>query len=182
MEPPREPAEAVDWEAIRQRYSRQARIYDRFETHATAGAAYQAPELRARRVAQVARWKAMTAPERQALLQAEAAEAERWEDFLVSLYTDADQDNDLGSRRTAWRIALVVPGEGEALPVEIRRERMDAQLRELYPFVGDFDVAYRVRFARWKGAPLAGRRFLLRIAGPKGRLDFDFAEEVRASP
>jgi len=103
-----------------------------------------------------------------------ASEAARFEEFLVAFYTHEPQDDDLGSRNSVWRVALVVEGEGEELPVEIRPERADAQVRELYPFVGDFDTVYRVRFARWKGAPLAGRPFLLRIAGPEGRMEFRY--------
>lgn len=174
MHPPPEPPEARAWEAERARWSRQARLYDRFEAHAFAGAVYQAPALRARRAEQVAAWRAMTAPERQKLLDAEAADAARFEDFLVVFYTHDPLDDDLGTRNSVWRVALVVEGEGEELPVEIRPERADAQVRELYPFVGDFDTVYRVRFARWKGAPLASRPFLLRIAGAEGRMEFRY--------
>ena len=174
MHPPPEPPEARAWQAVRARWARQARLYDRFEAHAFASAVYQAPELRARRAEQVAAWRAMTAAERQSLLDAEAAEAGRWEDFMVSFYADDPKDDDLGTSGSVWRVALVVEGEGEALPLEIRSQRADAQVRELYPSIGDFDTVYRVRFARWKGAPLAGRPFLLRIAGPEGRLELRF--------
>lgn len=174
MHPPPEPPETRAWEAARTRWSRRAWLYDRFETHAFAAAAYQAPDLRVRRAEQVAAWRAMTAPERQKLLDAEADEAARFEEFLVAFYADDSRDDDLGTRNSVWRVALVVEGEGEELPVEIRLERADAQMRELYPFVGEFDSVYRIRFPRWKGAPLPERPFLLRIAGPEGRLEFRF--------
>lgn len=174
MHPPPEPAESRAWEAERARWSRQARLYDRFEAHAFAAAVYQAPALRLRRAEQVAAWRAMTAPERQRLLDAEVAEAERFEDFVVTFYTHDPKDDDLGAKDSVWRVALVVEGEGEALPLEIRPEKADAQVRELYPQIGDFDTVYRVRFARWKGAPLAGRPFLLRIVGPEGRIEFRY--------
>lgn len=174
MRPPREPEESRAWAVELHRWARRARLYDRFEAHAFASAVYQAPELRVRRVEQVAAWRAMTAPERQKLLDAEAGEAARYEDFLVGFYTHDPKDDDLGAKDSVWRVALVVEGEGEELPLEIRPQKADAQLRELYPAVGDFDTVYRVRFARWKGAPLAGRPFLLRIAGPEGRIEFRY--------
>jgi hypothetical protein len=174
MHPPLEPSETRAWEAERTRWSRRARLYDRFEAHAFAAAVYQAPSLRIRRAEQVAAWRAMTAAERQRLLDAEAAEAARFEEFLVAFYTHDPKDDDLGAKDSIWRVALVVEGEGEELPVEIRPERADAQVRELYPAIGDFDTLYRVRFARWKGAPLSGRPFLLRIAGPEGKIEFRF--------
>jgi hypothetical protein len=74
-----------------------------------------------------------------------------------------------------WRVALVIPGEPDRLPAERAREiRTDAMLRRLYPEIGDFDTVYRVRFARTQ--PLDGRPFTLRLAGAKGRLDFQYGE------
>ena len=55
--------EADAWAAIRGRYTRTAKLYDRFETHAFGTATWQVAEVRARRVDQVAAWKAMTAPD-----------------------------------------------------------------------------------------------------------------------
>jgi hypothetical protein len=174
--PPAGPAEGRDWTEARLRWSRSARLYDRFAAHAFVGAAYQSAALRRARVEQVATWRAMTESERKGLAEAEAADGALWEEFLVSMFTVDGQDNDLDLRQSIWRMALVVEGEGEALPAEVRGVRPDAQLRELYPFIGDFDLVYRVRYPRWKGAPLDGRKFLLRIAGAEGQMDLDFSE------
>jgi hypothetical protein len=58
--------------------------------------------------------------------------------------------------------------------VQVRAVTADALVRTLYPRIGDFDTVYRVRFRRGAGAPLGQRAFLLRMAGPRGRLDFPF--------
>ncbi|MFL5261816.1 MAG: hypothetical protein ACJ79L_05370, partial [Anaeromyxobacteraceae bacterium] len=71
-------------------------------------------------------------------------------------------------------VALVLEGEGELLPDKIEAIRTDATLRTLYPTIGDFDVVYRVRFARRPGTPLADRVFTLRLASAHGRLEFPF--------
>jgi hypothetical protein len=173
--PPPGPSELPAWTAARARWSRSAKLYDRFETHAFLSAAYQSPELRRGRVDQVADWRKMTAAEKAAALEAEAAEERRAEDFLVALYTVDPRDNDLDLKQSIWRVALVVPGEGEALPTEVKAVRTDAQLRELYPFIGEFHSMYRVRFAPWKAGPLASRPFLLRVAGAEGQMDLDYA-------
>ncbi len=173
LQNPRLGPEADAWGAVRARWTRSADLHDRLQTHALASALYLAPEVRRRRVEQVAAWKAMTGEERSRAMAAEEAEAAKGEEFLVSLFTAEARDNDLVDRRSVWRVALVLD-EGELLPTEVRTERIDTLLRDLYPFVGDYDTVYRIRLPRVPGEPLAGRRFVLRIAGSEGRMDFVF--------
>lgn len=161
------------WAAARDRWTREARLYDRFETHALATATYHSSEVRRLRVEQVAAWQAMTAEEQARAQAAERAEAAQGEDFLVSLFTTDARDNDLDDRRSVWRVALVLD-EGEALPSEIRTVRVDTLLRALFPFIHEYDTVYRVRFPPVAGEPLEKRHFILRIAGSEGKMDFEF--------
>jgi hypothetical protein len=170
---PRGGPEAEAWTATRTRWTRGARLYDTFETHALATALYESPEARRRRVEVVAEWKAMTAEERNGALAAEEAEAAKGEEFLLSFFTPDTRDNDLDDRRTVWRVALVLD-DGELLPTEIRARKVDGLLRDLYPFIHEYDTVYRIRFPRAPGGALDGRRFVLRIAGSRGKMDFAF--------
>ncbi len=170
---PRPTAEEGDWAAARQRALRSGKLYDGLTTNAFVTAVYQSRDLREARVARVAAWKVASPEETQRQLDTERAEAERFEDFLVFLWTPDRLDADLETLRSTWRVALVVPGEPDRLPAERGREiRVDAMLRQLYPELGDFDAVYRIRFART--TPLDGRPFTLRLAGAKGRLDFQY--------
>ncbi len=162
-----------EWAASRDRYARSAKLYDGFTTRAFVYAVYQAPEVRRARVERLAVWRAMTAEEKARLADEERSDGEKWDDFLVSVFTADRADNDLDARASIWRVALVVTGEGDALPASVTQVRSDATIRELYPGVGDFDTVYRVRFPRWK-APLVDRRFALELAGARGRLDLRF--------
>jgi hypothetical protein len=159
------------WARVRARYARSAKLYDGFATRAFAQVIYAAPEVRRARVNRLATWRGMTREEKERLAATERADGERWEEFLVSFFTADRGDNDLDSRDSVWRVALVVPGEGETLPVSVEELRPDATIRELYPEVGDFDTVYRVRFAHWR-SPLTDRPFSLEIAGARGRLAF----------
>ena len=134
--------------------------------------------VRAARVVRVAAWRNLTPAERDALLASEQDEAERFEDFIVSLFTSDRADNDLDSTRSVWRVVLVVEGEGDAEPVRIEQVRPDATLRTLYPTIGDFDTVYRVRFPRWPHGSLSERRFILRLAGARGRVDLAFPAQA----
>jgi hypothetical protein len=170
---PTPPADQGEWAALRERATRSGKLYDGLGTNAFLRAVYQASDVRQARVSRLATWSAMPAVERDRLLAAERDEAARYDDFLVSLFTPNRADNDLDATRSIWRVALVVPGEGERLPVGISQVKADSTLRALYPGIGDFDVVYRVRFARWE-PPLAQRRFVLRLAGARGRIDLEF--------
>ena len=171
---PRPTPEEGGWAKERDHFSASAKLYDGLTTRAFASAVYQAPSVREARVQRLAEWQNMTAEERDKLLAAEREEAERYDDFLVSLFTVDRPENDLDTTRSVWRVALVIEGEGELLPEKIEALRADATLRTLYPMIGDFDVVYRVRFARRPGAPLADRVFILRLSGARGRLEFPF--------
>jgi hypothetical protein len=176
---PRQPVPDTNegaWAGARHRFTRGSRVYDRFDDKAFATATYQALPVRLARAERVATWKKMTEEERNALLAAEQAEDEKWEDFLVAFFVGADfAANDLDAPKSVWRVALVVPGAGELLPARIEQVKKDATLTTLYPYVGHFDVAYRVRFAKWKGEkPLAELPFVLRIAGALGKVDLDW--------
>ena len=167
---PNPPPDQGEWAVVRERATRSAKLYDGLGTNAFVRAVYQASDVRQARASRLATWQAMTTAERDRLLAAERDEAAQYDDFVVSLFTPDAADNDLDSLRSIWRVALVVPGEGEKLPVRIYQVKADSTLRQLYPTVTDFDIVYVVRFTRWD-PPLAQRHFTLRLAGARGRAD-----------
>jgi hypothetical protein len=170
---PNPPSDQGAWASARDAATRSGKLYDGLGTNAFIRAVYQATDVRQARVSRLAIWTAMTDAERDRLLAAERGEAAQYDDFVVSMFTPDRADNDLDAIRSIWRVALVVPGEGERLPVGVSQLKPDSTLRALYPSIGDFDVVYRVRFTRWD-PPLAQRHFTLRVAGPRGRLDLQF--------
>ena len=181
---PRQPVPTAlegEWAAQRDRFTRSGKGYDRLDDQVFVTATYQAPSVRQARVDRLAEWKAMTAEEREQLLSAERADAEQWEEFLLAFYTNDRAANDLASTQSVWRVALAVEGAGELLPAR-RPEivRADATVTGLYPYLGKFDIAYRVRFPRWKGErPLHEIPFTLVVAGALAKVELRFGEPVR---
>jgi hypothetical protein len=167
------------WAEVRDRFTATAKLYDGLSTRAFASTVYQAPEVRERRVARLAVWREMAQEERDKLIAQERDESAQYEEFLVSLFTVDRPDNDLDASRSVWRVSLSVEGEGEEEPLKVEQVRTDATLRTLYPTIGDFDTVYRVRFARWPKGPLAERKFTLRIAGARGRMDLKLPAEPK---
>lgn len=160
------------WDEERERFTRSRKIYDAFDDQAFATATWEAPRVREARAGQLAAWKDMTPAEREKLLAAERAEGERHEDFFLAFFTSDRRANDLVSSRSSWRIALAVAGETDVLPERVEMVPIDPTLQALYPYLGTFDLAYRIRFPRWKGArPLAETPFELVIAGALGKIE-----------
>ncbi len=168
------------WARARDRFTASAKLYDGLSTRAFVSAVYQAPEVRETRVARLAVWKNLAPQERDAMLAAERDEAAQFDDFIVSFFTADRADNDLDAQRSVWRLAVAVQGEGEAEPAKVEGVRTDATLRTLYPTIGDFDQVYRVRFPRWAAGALTDRRFELRMASARGKLDLAFPAAATA--
>jgi len=75
---------------------------------------------------------------------------------------------------SVWRIE-VSDGADRADASSARVAAADATMKQLFPYLGPFDLVYRVRVP-WQGASLEGRPFQLRIAGALGRLTLRFGE------
>lgn len=158
------------WGELRDRFTRSTKVYDLLDDRAFATATYQPLALRDAAVDRVAAWRAYSEQQKSAALAQEQAEAAAEEDFLLAFYTGERNDNDLDSPKTIWRVALVV-GELEIAPARIELVRVDTTLRTLYPYIGEFDRLYRIRFPAWKGPqPLTENPFTLLVAGAPGRV------------
>ncbi len=164
------------WADARDAWTRRVKIYNQLDDVAFATATYQAPSVRAARVERMAVWKGMPPADRDAALAKEQAEGAEAEEFLLAFFTEDRRANDLATDRGTWRVALVVDGREQALPVKVTTVKRDPTIQALYPYITDFETIYRVRFPKYVGAkPLDQLPFQLRIAGPLGKLDLSFA-------
>ncbi|HET9552826.1 MAG TPA: hypothetical protein VFP50_07650 [Anaeromyxobacteraceae bacterium] len=176
--PPRAPQpgpDAGEWGALRDGASRQAKLYDGFVHRATASATWLSPPVREAASRRLAEWQAWPPADLEAALAAGRADAAQGEEFVVAFYTADKKDNDLDARPSVWHVEID-DGAARAPAAAVTAERSDATLRQLFPYVGPFDTVYRIRIP-WTGAPLAGRPFVLRIAGALGAMGLDFGAQ-----
>ncbi len=169
---PKPGPEEGEWARVRDANTRGVKLYDGLATRAFASAVWQSPEVRAARLERTAVWKALTAEERARAQAAEDEAAAAFDEFTVAIFTTDTDDNDLSARQSSWHLAIVAADGSESTGPQVTELRTDALLRTLYPRIGDFDSVYLVRFAK-RPAATAGP-FTLRIAGPRGRMDFPF--------
>jgi hypothetical protein len=163
-----------EWAVRRNQATRRASLYDRFEHRATATVTYLSPEVRTARARRLGEWLGWTEQELQRHLDAEAAEAARYDDFVLAFYTSDRKSNDLDSRDSVWRVAINL-GDGTELVThdELALDR-NATILHLYPYIGVFDTVYRVRFNRAPGPPLSTRPFQLELGSAMGKLEIAF--------
>jgi len=178
--PPREPVAGPEDKAyaeLRDVASRRARLYDGFVHRADLNGTWLSPEVRQAGTRRLADWQSWGPQELEAALQADRAEAEKGEQFLLALYTADRKHNDLADQGSIWRVVLD-DGSLQVTATTVELVPPDANLRQLFPYIGPFDVVYRARLA-WTGAPLAGRPFSLQVRGSLGALVLDFGPKGR---
>jgi len=163
-----------EWATVRNAATRRAILYDRFVHRATLTATYLGPAQRRARVDRLAKWLDWTEEERAARQKVEDAEAARYDDFLVSLYTADHHDNDLDTKRSIWRVALDLADGKDLVTHDATVLDADATLRNLFPYLGPFEIVYRVRFPRVDGPPLSGQTFTLELSSALGKLELPF--------
>lgn len=162
-----------EWAAVRSQATRRALIFDRLSHRATATATYLPLSVREARVRRLAEWQGWTEEEKAAHLVTERAEAQKYEEFLLAFYVSESRANDLDAPASVWRLALKLE-DGDVVTRDATALEPDVNLMGVFPYVGPFDVVYRVRFPKPSGAPLADRPFRLEIASALGKLELPF--------
>jgi hypothetical protein len=168
------------WAMARDGATRTSKLYDVLDDVAFATATWQSDAVRAARVDRLAEWKGMVPAEKEALRARERAEAAEGEEFLLALFTDDRRANDLATDKGTWRVALLVNGNEQAVPVKVSVVKRDPTIQILYPYVTDFVTLYRVRFPKLPGqTSLSALPFELRIAGALGALRMSWDPPAR---
>jgi hypothetical protein len=160
--------ESGTWPQERDAATRRADIYDGFEHRADVWTIRLTPAVREERARRVAAWQDWTAAELEAKLGHERAEAAKWDDFIVFLYTADKKWNDLDAVESVWRMVFDMGG-GEEVRGKAESIARDATFDALFPMGGPFDVVYRVRFPRFDPEPFP-RPGVLRLASALGEL------------
>jgi hypothetical protein len=178
---PQPPTTEGEWAKERDAATRRGLLYDRFDHVATATATLITPEVREARARRLAEWFGWTPAELDKRLEQERRAAAQGEEFFLSLYTSQSSDNDLDAPRSIWRIAVKVDGV-DVLPKNVKGAEKNANDLVTFPYVGHFDVTYRVFLPTPPGGSLAGRKFVLEISSAKGKLTLDWGDPRSAGP
>jgi hypothetical protein len=174
---PRSPLPATregEWAVARDAATRRDVLYDGFTHRATATATHLSLSVREARARRLAEWLGWTPQELEDRLAAERAEAAGGEEFLLCFYAADSRANDLDAPRSVWRVALKA-GDADLLATRVTSIDSDATIVGLFPYVGPFDVVYRVTLPKPPGGALDGRPFALQLSSTLGKVNLDYA-------
>jgi hypothetical protein len=164
-----------EWAAARDAATRRFVLYDGFTHRATATATLLSMPVRDARARRLAAWLGWTEKELADRLAQERAEHEAGEEFLLSFFTADSRAQDLDAPTSVWRVALKVDG-ADVVARKITAVDRNANLVGLFPYVGSFDVAYRVLVPRPPSGDLTGKSFALELASGLGKVVLDYGQ------
>jgi hypothetical protein len=170
---PRPTPKEGEWGVVRDAATRRALLYDGLKHRATGTATHLSLQVREARARRLADWFGWTAQELEDQLAQEQLDAAAGEEFILSFYTADQRSNDLDAPRSVWRVAVKADG-ADVLASRVTSIDRDVTTVGLYPYVGQFEVVYRVFVPLAPGGPLAGREFTLELASALGRVAIDF--------
>jgi len=162
-----------EWGLARNAATRRVIVYDGLKHRATATATYLSLPVREARARRLAEWLGWTPQELQDRLDRERDDAAHGEEFLLCFYTADARANDLDAPRSVWRVALKV-GTEDVLASRVTSIDSDATIVGLFPYVGPFDVVYRVFLPHAPSGALEGRPFVLELASALAKVEVDF--------
>ncbi len=136
------------YQEILDRFSDRAEIYDGFDTRLFAGTTFQSMAYREARVRRLAKFKFLPQARVEEMLEKERAEAEQFHEFILGVHVNDYRFDDFDRKDSIWRVVMMTPSM-EVEPVSIERiGRANLNMRAMYPYMGVFWVAYRVRFPK----------------------------------
>lgn len=160
-----------DYDAITERWTRQARMRGTYQEALELAATFKSSEWRAARAEKDADARGLEGEARkQRMEQAQADAAGPYEfELMVVTWDRRESDLERGAK-SVWRVRLLDEQGFEVEPLEvIKDKRPPFIIREEFPAYGDFATAYIVRFPRTK--PLLGpgvRQLRLRLSSARG--------------
>jgi hypothetical protein len=165
-----------EWASVRDLATRRGVVFDRFQERAIVTMTYLSPGVREARSRRLGEWLGWTDKELQDRLKAEAAEAAKYEDFVVAVFTTDRKANDLDSKNSVWRLAVRLDDGNELVTRDATALDANVTVRNLYPYVSPFDTVYRIRLNRAPGGPLEKRTFIFEMASAMGRMELVFGD------
>lgn len=158
-------------------WTRTGSLYDHLETVALVSVLYESWPVRKAYAEAVSQAQLLTGPEEQERVKFERKESERFEDFLIALYTGKEEWNDLGKDHSIWSLYLIYESGARLQPYQVELYTPDPAVRaRFYSFMSPWMKIYRVRFL--KPAPSPGGVTARDYRGPRRFVLTGFLGEI----
>jgi hypothetical protein len=169
-----------DYPVVYERWTRHEKVVRDTESVLEVWATFKSRDYREAFVARYAEAYALSAADRERLLQAQRELTDATYEFLVTAQSANYRWNDLEKKNSAWRVTLVDGKGHEMVPDGLKVEKLpDMFERAFFPVKTPFTKTYTARFPRTGGRDdeFVGERtgvVILRFAGPLGHADLEW--------
>lgn len=164
-----------DYQALLERSTKSAGVYDNLDSKVFFRAVEQSPAFSSARIHREAMFKDMPAAEEAKRQEAEKERLAQATEFFMGVHSNDYRFEDFSRPDTMWRMVLVVDGT-EYLPVSVERlGRTSTEMRSYYSWMESFWIGYRIRFPKVE-LP-AGQTFHFHLASALGKADLAFQAE-----
>jgi len=144
------PVPEPEYSDVLSRWTRSAKVFDGIDARIYLSATYKDTSYIAAYVLRYSKAYKLDEDYAMALSERELGEADKYNEFFISVYTPDESWNDLEKRDSIWRLYLEDGTGARLLPVSITRvDKGDPLVREFFPYFDMWSAAYRVKFPRY---------------------------------
>lgn len=156
------------YEGTTEALTRKKEVRDGLDTRFIVSAAWLSPEWAQAFSREYAKIYDLDTARKEQVAARWKGESEKYERFLVALFTPDDRHNDLEKPGTTWSLRLIGRDEKDYAPVYVRRTDLrPEEVARFFPFVGPWSRAYEVAFPKEGAEEVAVRE---KGAAPRRRL------------
>lgn len=144
------PAPEPEYSDVLSRWTRSTKVFDGIDARIYMSATYKDPSYITSYVNRYSKAYKLDEDYARALLERELGEADKYNEFFISVYTPEESWNDLENRDSIWKLYLEDGSGARLVPVSILRvDKGDPLVREFFPYFDMWSSAYRVKFPKY---------------------------------
>ncbi len=142
-----------DYSEVLGRWTRSTKIYSGFEARLYLSATFKMPAFREAYVEKYVKSYQLDPTYRQAMLERETEQGEKYNEFFIAAFTPVEKWNDFDQKDSVWKLYLEDDSGAKLSPVSIvKLDRTDPVLREFFPYFDLWSDAYVVKFPKYSAA------------------------------
>jgi len=131
-------------------WTRSVKVLEGLESRLYLSATFKSPSFREAYTYRYVESYGLGEDYRTSLMEREAEQAEKYNEFFVTAYTPVEELNDFDKKDSAWRLYLEDDKGAHLPPISITRlEGSDPLLREFFPYFDLWSTAYIVKFPKY---------------------------------
>lgn len=131
-------------------WTRSVKIYDGLEARLYISATYKSPSFREAYIDRYVDSYGLGETYRTALVEREAEQGDRYNEFFFTAYTPVEEWNDFEKKESIWRLYMEDDTGARLSPVAIAKlDSSDPVLRSFFPYFDLWSSAYIVKFPKY---------------------------------